>query len=44
MDYFAFETDAGETIRLPFPFDLPLDEREDFMAAAMAAHSLPSED
>lgn len=43
MDYFAFTTTSGEVIRLPFPFDLPLDERADYMAAAIAAHS-PTED
>ena len=44
MDYFEFTTDTGEVVRLPFPFDLPLDEREAYMAAALAAHSTPDED
>ena len=37
MDYFAFTTASGETVRLPFPIDLTLDERQAFMAAAIAA-------
>ncbi|MFN8995502.1 MAG: hypothetical protein ACK5X3_17810 [Pseudomonadota bacterium] len=36
-EFFAFTTADGETVRLPFPADLPLDERDDFMAAAIAA-------
>lgn len=44
MDYFQFETPTGEVVRLPFPFDLPLDEREQYMADAIAAHSPSSED
>jgi|GEM_PF-4074352 hypothetical protein len=44
MDYFQFETPSGEVIRLPFPFALPLDERETYMADAIAAHATPSED
>ena len=43
-EYFAFETPEGETIRLPFPADLPLDEREAYMAAQIAAHATPDED
>jgi hypothetical protein len=44
MDYFAFTTDDGELIRLPFPMDLPLDEREAYMAARIAAHASPSDE
>ena len=32
-EYFAFETQAGAVIRLPFPDALPLDERDAYMAA-----------
>lgn len=39
MDYFACTTASGETIRQPFPFDLPLAKRDAFMAAALAAHT-----
>lgn len=43
-EYFAFTTAEGETVRLPFPADLPLDERETYMAAQIAADSTPAED
>ena len=39
MEYFAFTDHAGEVIRLPFPITLPLDEREAYMAAQIAAHN-----
>jgi hypothetical protein len=41
-EYFAFPTDTGDVIRLPFPADLPLDEREAYMAAAIAEHENPA--
>lgn len=41
MEYFAFEAN-GEVLRLPFPTDLPLDEREAYMAAQIAAHTTPA--
>lgn len=41
-EYFAFTTAAGDVIRLPFPTDLPLDEREAYMAAAIAEHDTPA--
>jgi len=41
-EYFAFTTDTGDVIRLPFPADLPFDEREAFMAQAIAAHETPA--
>ena len=44
MEYFAFLTNAGEDIRLPFPLDLPLDEREAYMAAQIAAVADPDPD
>lgn len=51
MDYFAITTKDGTVLRLPFPMDLPLTERADYMAAALAAHTTtapakprPSED
>jgi hypothetical protein len=37
-EYFEFTTPSGEVIRAAFPDDLPLDEREAFIAAAIAAH------
>lgn len=44
-EFFQFETAAGDVIRVPFPPDLPLDERETFMADEIAAHSdTPTED
>jgi len=44
-EYFAFTTEGGEVVRLPFPVDLPLDERDPYIAAQIAAHSSPdSED
>lgn len=44
-EYFAFTTEDGEVVRLPFPVDLPLDERDAYIAAQIAAHSSPdSED
>jgi hypothetical protein len=41
-EFFAFTTGTGDVIRLPFPADLPLDEREAFMAQAIAAHQTPA--
>lgn len=41
-EYFAFETAMGDVIRLPFPADLPLDEREAFIAAAISEHDTPA--
>jgi len=38
-EYFAFDTAGGDVVRLPFPADLPLDERADYMAAQIAAHA-----
>jgi hypothetical protein len=44
-EYFAFTTEGGEVVRLPFPADVPLDERDTYIAAQIAAHSSPdSED
>ncbi|MFY7922881.1 MAG: hypothetical protein ACOVSI_10740 [Gemmatimonas sp.] len=42
-EYFAFTTQEGETVRLPFPADLPLDERDAYMAAQIAAYAPPAE-
>lgn len=48
MEYFAITTEDGAVIREPFPLDLPLDEREAYMAARLAALAVdpdsPSED
>ena len=43
-EYFAFTTEDGEVVRLPFPDDLPLDERDDYMAAQIAAATASTED
>jgi hypothetical protein len=40
-DYFEYVTPAGETVRAPFPDDLPLAKRDAFIAAAIAAHLPP---
>jgi hypothetical protein len=41
MDYFTFTTDDGAVHVLPFPFDLPLEEREAYMQAAIDAAATP---
>ena len=43
-EYFAFTTAEGETVRLPLPAGLPLDEREAYMAAQIAAYTTPDEE
>ena len=37
-EYFEFTTPSGDVIRAAFPDDLPLAERDAYVALALAAH------